>query len=77
MELKWYHQLILNISLNISSSFVIILIIFRVYLHFVVIDTCINCSQFYFLITEYQHKILFLLAIALLAIELLYFEYNL
>jgi len=77
MELKWYHQLIFNISLNISSSFVIIWIIFRIYLHFVVIDTCINFSQIYSLIIKYQHKMLFLLTIALLEIELPYFEYNL
>jgi hypothetical protein len=77
MELKWYDQLIFNISLNISSSFVIIWIIFRVYLHFVVIDTCINFSQIYSLIIKYQHKMLFLLTIALLEIELPYFEYNL
>jgi len=77
MELKWYHQLIFNISLNISSSFVIIWIIFRIYLHFVVIDTCINFSQIYSLIIKYQHKMLFLLTIALLEIGLPYFEYNL
>jgi hypothetical protein len=68
------YQLIFN---NISSSFVIILIICRVYLHFIVIDTCINLSQIYSLIIEYQHKMLFLLTIALLAIELPYFEYTL
>jgi hypothetical protein len=45
-------------------------------LQFVIIDTCINFSQIYFLIIEYQHKMLFLLTIALLVIELSYFEHN-
>jgi hypothetical protein len=44
-------------------------------LHFVVIDTCINFPQIY--IFNHQHKMLFLLTLALLAIELSYFEHNL
>jgi hypothetical protein len=74
MELKWYNQLIFNMWLNMSSSFTIIWIIFRVYLHLVHV-LFFRYIIFSYLISINLKKIFWKLHH--LAIELPYFEYTL
>jgi hypothetical protein len=78
MELKWYNQLIFNIWLNISSSFAIIWIILRIYLHFV-----IYWYMYQFFTNAFFNQLKsiknysFFWQLHYLTIELFYCEYNL